>query len=195
LDSITGQEPYNMPAIILDRDGVINEDSDSHIKTLAEWKPLPGSIDAIVRLSRNGWTVAVCTNQSGIARGLTAPEALEAMHAELHRLVNHQGGEIHGIFICPHGPDSDCHCRKPRPGLLLEAGSVLGFSLAGVPVIGDSARDLIAARRVGARPVLVKTGKGLRTLAAGQGPCAGDIHNNLAAAVTALLSEPTEVPT
>ncbi|MEX0732589.1 MAG: D-glycero-beta-D-manno-heptose 1,7-bisphosphate 7-phosphatase [Aquisalimonadaceae bacterium] len=181
-----------MPAVILDRDGVINEDSDAYIKTVGEWRPIAGSIRAIARLSAAGWTIAICTNQSGIARGLTSVKDVDAMHARLRSLVRAEGGEIHGIFVCPHGPDDLCSCRKPLPGLLEQAARELGFSLRGVPVIGDSARDLEAAVRVDARPVLVRTGKGTRTLAQGTNLPPGDIHDNLAAAVDALLREFSE---
>ena len=175
-------------AVILDRDGVINHDSDAYIKSLQEWRTIPGSIDAIVRLSRAGWIVAVCTNQSGIARGLLEPTELTAMHDRLRELVRTAGGDINGIFVCPHGPEDGCDCRKPKPGLLLKASQALGFSLTGTPVIGDSARDLEAARRVGARPILVRTGKGERTLSYMPEP-PEDLHADLAAAVSALLNE------
>lgn len=183
------------PAVILDRDGVINEDSDAFIKSLDEWHPIPGSIEAIVQLSRAGWIVAVCTNQSGIARALMPPEAVQAMHARLLHLVREQGGNIHGIYVCPHGPDDNCACRKPRPGLLLQAAGELGFSLEGIPVIGDAQRDIDAARSVVARPILVKTGKGCRTLAADHHHLpASDIHDNLATATCALIAELSESP-
>ena len=149
--------------VILDRDGVINRDSDAFVKSVAEWVPLPGSIDAIARLSKAGFTVAVASNQSGIARGLFGLEALEAMHARLHELVRAAGGKVDRIEICPHGPDDGCDCRKPAPGLLLKLASHYGIGLAGVPVIGDAARDLEAASAVGARPILVRTGKGAAT--------------------------------
>lgn len=183
------------PAVILDRDGVINEDSDAYIKTLDEWQPLTGSIEAIVRLSRAGWIIAVCTNQSGIARGFTSPAAVEAMHTRLRELVREQGGNIHGIFVCPHGPDDHCTCRKPRPGLLVQAARELGFALEGVPVVGDAQRDMEAARRVGARPLLVRTGKGRRTLETEHHRVpAEDIHDDLAAVANALLAETPEAP-
>ena len=175
-------------AVILDRDGVINHDSDAYIKSLQEWRAIPGSIDAIARLSRAGWIVAVCTNQSGIARGLLQPTDLAAMHDRLLELVRGAGGDINGIFVCPHGPEHGCDCRKPRPGLLLKASQALGFPLAGTPVIGDSARDLEAARRVSARPILVRTGKGQRTLSHMREP-PEELHADLAAAVSALLEE------
>ncbi|MDF0733467.1 D-glycero-beta-D-manno-heptose 1,7-bisphosphate 7-phosphatase [Pseudomonas entomophila] len=156
-----------MKLLILDRDGVINYDSDAYIKSLDEWLPIPGSIEAIAQLSKAGWTVAVATNQSGIARGYYPLETLEAMHARLRVLVAEQGGEVGYIVHCPHGPDDGCDCRKPKPGMLLAIAAHYQASLAGVWFVGDSKGDLEAALAVGAQPVLVKTGKGERTLEKG----------------------------
>ncbi len=174
------------PTVILDRDGVINADSDAYIKSVAEWQPLPGSLEAMARLSRAGWRVVVCTNQSGIARGLFSEATLDAIHAELRARVAALGGVVDGIFHCPHGPGDDCDCRKPRPGLLLRAAETLGFDLQNVPVIGDSQRDLDAARAVAARPILVLTGKG-RTTGASPDHGAERVVRDLAAAVDLLL--------
>ncbi len=149
--------------IILDRDGVINRDSKEFVKSPEEWVPLPGSIDAIAWLSKAGYTLAVASNQSGLARGLFDRDTLEAMHAKLHGLVAEAGGHIDRIVVCPHGPDDGCDCRKPKPGLLLQLGSHYGQSLEGVIVIGDSLRDLEAAAAVNSRPVLVRTGNGAET--------------------------------
>lgn len=181
-----------MRAIILDRDGVINEDSDAYIKSLDEWRPIPGSIDAIARLAQAGWTIAVCTNQSGIARGLISEATVSAIHDRLRERVRQAGGEIHGIFVCPHGPDADCDCRKPRAGLLLEAARRLGFSLADIPIVGDSERDLQAGALVGGRLMLVRTGKGERTLARGLTLAVDGIYEDLAAVVDALLNSKPE---
>ncbi|MBI6951856.1 MULTISPECIES: D-glycero-beta-D-manno-heptose 1,7-bisphosphate 7-phosphatase [unclassified Pseudomonas] len=156
-----------MKLLILDRDGVINHDSDAYIKSLEEWVPIPGSIEAIAQLSKAGWTVAVATNQSGIARGYYSPETLEAMHARLRALVAEQGGEVGLIVHCPHGPDEGCECRKPKPGMLLAIAEHYQVPLAGVWFVGDSKGDLEAALAVDAQPVLVKTGKGERTLEKG----------------------------
>ena len=149
--------------IILDRDGVINRDSKAFVKSAEEWQPLPGSIDAIARLSKGGYTLAVASNQSGLARGLFDRDALDAMHEKLHRLVGDAGGRIDRIVVCPHGPDDGCDCRKPNPGLLEQLGQHYGQSLDGVIVVGDSLRDLEAAAAVNARPVLVRTGNGSET--------------------------------
>lgn len=154
-----------MKLLILDRDGVINQDSDAYIKTLEEWIPIPGAIEAIARLSKAGWTVAVATNQSGLARGYYDQAMLEAMHARLRQLVAEQGGEVGLIVHCPHGPHDGCDCRKPKAGLLKRIAAHYGAELAGVWFVGDSSGDLDAARAVDCQPVLVKTGKGQRTLA------------------------------
>ena len=146
--------------LILDRDGVINQDSPKFVKNTDEWLPIPGSIEAIGKLSRAGYTVAVASNQSGLARGLFDRKALRAMHRKLRRLVAAEGGHIDRIVVCPHGPDDGCHCRKPAPGLLLRLARYYGTSLDGVPAVGDSLRDLEAAVAAGATPILVRTGNG-----------------------------------
>ncbi len=151
--------------VILDRDGVINHDSDEFVKTPDEWLPIDGSIAAIARLSKAGFTVAVATNQSGIGRKLIEPSALEAMHEKLQTLARDAGGSVDYIAYCPHVPNDGCECRKPAPGLYRELSHEFGVSLDGVPVIGDSERDLQAARAVNARPMLVLTGEGERTAA------------------------------
>ena len=170
-----------MKLIILDRDGTINQDSDQYIKSPLEWKPIPGSLEAIARLSQAGWRVVVATNQSGIARGLFDMSTLNAIHAEMHRAVNLAGGRIDAIFFCPHAADSNCECRKPKPGLLREIAARTDIGLAGVPVIGDSLRDLEAAAAVGAKPYLVLTGKGKKTRDAGGLPQGTEIVDDLAA--------------
>ena len=152
--------------IILDRDGVINRDSREFVKNADEWVPLTGSIDAIADLSRAGYTVTVASNQSGLARGLFSRNALRAMHRKLRRLVAAEGGHVDRIVVCPHGPDDNCGCRKPRPGLLLRLARHYGTSLDGVPVVGDSLRDLQAAAAAGATPLLVRTGNGMKAEAA-----------------------------
>ncbi len=175
-----------MKLLILDRDGVINEDSDAYIKSLAEWIPIPGSIDAIARLSRAGWTVAVATNQSGLARGYYDAATLESMHTRLRQLVAEQGGEVGLIVHCPHGPDDGCACRKPKPGMLLQIAAHYGTELAGVWFVGDSPGDLEAALAVHCQPVLVKTGKGERTLSKSL-PANTLVFDDLAAVADQLL--------
>lgn len=176
-----------MKLIILDRDGVINHDSDEFIKTVDEFVPLPGSIEAISRLCQAGYRVAVATNQSGIARGYFDIDTLNAMHDKLRRELASHGGAIDMIAYCPHGPDDGCDCRKPRPGMYRAIARRFDLSLNGVPVIGDSLRDLQAAQLVGALPILVKTGKGQRTLNKGEGLDGISVYDNLSAAVTAIL--------
>ena len=177
-----------MRAVILDRDGVINHDSDEFIKTPEEWVPLPGSLQAIARLHQAGFTVAVATNQSGVGRGLLTPETLQQIHARMLDGVRDHGGAIAEIAFCPHLPDAGCDCRKPAPGLLHELARRLDLDLDGVPVVGDSERDLIAARRAGASPVLVRTGKGLRTLASSRDLQGIPVFDDLAAFVDDLLA-------
>ena len=153
-----------MQLIILDRDGVINEDSDEFIKSPSEWQPIRGSLEAIARLHRAGWHVVVATNQSGIARRLFDLDTLARIHETmLHRVIEN-GGMIEAVFFCPHGPDDGCNCRKPKPGMFLDIAKRLRTDLQGVPAIGDSLRDIEAAKAAGATPVLVKTGKGFGTV-------------------------------
>ena len=175
-----------MKLIILDRDGTINQDSDEYIKSPAEWKPIPGSLQAIARLSQGGWRIVVATNQSGIARGLFDMAALNAIHAEMHRVVNLAGGRIDAIFFCPHAADSSCACRKPKPGLLLEIASRMDVGLAEVPMVGDALRDLEAAAAAGAKPYLVLTGKGKKTREAGGLPQGTQVFADLAAVAARL---------
>ncbi|MCW8919500.1 MAG: D-glycero-beta-D-manno-heptose 1,7-bisphosphate 7-phosphatase [Gammaproteobacteria bacterium] len=173
--------------IILDRDGVINQDSDNYIKTVDEFITLPGSIEAIARLNQAGYRVAIATNQSGIARGYFDLDTLHAMHEKLRGELAVYGGAIDMIAYCPHGPEEGCDCRKPKPGMYQAIGKRFDAPLVGVPIIGDSLRDLQAAQQVGGYPILVKTGKGERTLAKGEGLKGIPVYDNLAAAVIALL--------
>ena len=175
-----------MKLVILDRDGTINYDSPQHIKSPAEWKPLPGSLEAIARLTQGDWHVVVATNQSGIERGLFDMATLNAIHAEMHRAVNQAGGRIDAIFFCPHAAASNCGCRKPQVGLLREIGERFGIELKGVPLVGDALRDVEAAAAVGAKPYLVLTGKGRKTREAGGLPKGTEIFDDLAAIATRL---------
>ncbi|MFV0454729.1 MAG: D-glycero-beta-D-manno-heptose 1,7-bisphosphate 7-phosphatase [Pseudomonas sp.] len=178
-----------MKLIVLDRDGVINEDSDAYVKTLEEWIPIPGSLQAIARLSQAGWTVAVATNQSGLARGMFNASTLEDMHFKMQQLVMEEGGRIDLIVHCPHGPDDGCECRKPKPGLFRTIAEHFGLAdLKDVPVVGDSHRDLHAGLMLGGTPYLVRTGKGLRTLE-GTLPSGTQIFDDLAAVVDHLLEK------
>jgi D-glycero-D-manno-heptose 1,7-bisphosphate phosphatase len=170
-----------MKLVILDRDGTINIDSDQHIKSPAEWKPIKGSLEAIARLTQDGWRIVVATNQSGIGRGLFDMATLNAIHDTMHRAVHQAGGRIDAIFFCPHAGDSSCECRKPKPGMLLEIARRMNVELEGVPMVGDSLRDLQAAAAAGAKPVLVLTGKGRKTRDAGGLPAGTTVVPDLAA--------------
>lgn len=152
-----------MKLIILDRDGVINVDSEQYVKSAGEWVAIPGSIEAIARLTRAGWTVCVATNQSGLARGLFDVAALEAMHDKMRELIAQAGGKLGMLVYCPHGPDDGCDCRKPLSGLFQQIADYYQVPLTGVPTVGDSLRDLEAGSALGCQPYLVRTGKGDKT--------------------------------
>lgn len=179
--------------VILDRDGVINHDSDDFVKTPAEWLPIDGSIDAVAKLCRAGFTVAVATNQSGIGRKLMDRTALEAIHEKLRAQVREAGGDVDRIAYCPHHPDDGCDCRKPAPGLYVQLSREYGMPLDGVPVIGDTMRDLEAARAVNARAILVLTGNGEQTAAdLRQRGDVVETFADLGAAAAALIAESSE---
>jgi D-glycero-D-manno-heptose 1,7-bisphosphate phosphatase len=176
-----------MKLIILDRDGVINQDSDQFIKSPEEWKPIPGSLDAIARLNQAGYRVVVATNQSGIGRNLFDMATLNAIHDKMHRAAAAAGGRIDAVFYCPHAADSTCACRKPKAGMFEDIGERFNVALQGVPAVGDSPRDLAAAVLVGATPMLVKTGKGEKTLAADNLPPGTRVFADLAAVADELI--------
>lgn len=178
-----------MKLIILDRDGVINYDSDLFIKSPDEWKPIPGSLEAIARLNQYGWRVVVASNQSGVGRGLFGMDTLNAIHDKMVKSLSATGGRLDAIFFCPHAADSTCDCRKPKPGMYRDIGERLNFDLTTVPVVGDSLRDLEAAVAVGATPYLVLTGKGGRTLDEGALPAGTRIFPDLAAVVAELTAD------
>ena len=175
-----------MKLVILDRDGVINYDSDQFIKRPEEWKPIPGSLEAIARLCQADYRVIVTTNQSGVARGLFDMHTLNAIHDKMHKAVALAGGRIDAIFFCPHAAEADCHCRKPKTGMLEEVTARYNLSLLGVPVVGDSLRDLESAAKAGAQPILVLTGKGAKTQAKGGLPQGTQIYPDLAVVAAAL---------
>ena len=183
-----------MRLIILDRDGVINEDSAEFIKSPTEWQPIRGSLEAIARLHRAGWRVVVATNQSGIARRLFDLDTLARIHETMHRRVIESGGMIDAVFFCPHGPDDGCDCRKPKPGLFDDIAARLRIELQGVPAIGDSLRDVQAARAAGATPILVKTGKGFGTVSSPELDKEVSVFDDLYSAVNHLLSADTKQP-
>jgi D-glycero-D-manno-heptose 1,7-bisphosphate phosphatase len=176
-----------MKIIILDRDGVINYDSDHFIKSPEEWKPIPGSLAAIARLNQAGYRVVVATNQSGIGRGLFDMPTLNAIHDKMHKACALVGARIDAVFFCPHTAESHCICRKPKAGMLEEIGERYNISLAGVPTVGDSLRDLQSAATLGALPYLVLTGKGTKTQAAGRLPEGTRVFPSLSAMVADLV--------
>lgn len=153
-----------MRLAILDRDGVINHDSDDYIRTPEQWVPIPGSLEAIARLCRAEYRVVIITNQSGVGRGLYTLDMMNKINMRMFELISQKGGEVDALLFCPHEPDAGCECRKPKPGLFHDLARRLKVNLTGVPAVGDSIRDLEAAVAAGASPVLVRTGKGPETL-------------------------------
>jgi D-glycero-D-manno-heptose 1,7-bisphosphate phosphatase len=174
--------------VIIDRDGVINEDSEGYIKSVAEWRPIAGSLEAMAELHRAGWRVAVITNQSGVARGLYDEQTLAAIHAHMRERVRAEGGDLAGVWYCPHLPDAGCDCRKPRPGLFRQLERDLGVSVRGAPYIGDRLSDVQAAEGAGAYPILVRTGTGAHTESL-LAKTAVPVYDDLRAAARALLDE------
>ncbi len=174
--------------IILDRDGVINHDSDAFIKSPDEWIPIPGSLAAIARLNQAGYRVVVASNQSGIARGFFNMSVLNAIHQKMHVAAQAVGAEIDAVFFCPHAAQDCCDCRKPKAGMLHAIAERYEVNLKGVPIVGDSLRDLQAGFVVGCRPHLVLTGKGQKTQANGGLPPGTKTYPDLAAIVADLLS-------
>ena len=179
-----------MKLVILDRDGVINYDSDQFIKTPDEWKPIPGSLEAIARLSHSGYRVVVCSNQSGVGRGLLDMTSLNAINDKMYKALAPFGGRIDALFYCPHPAEANCACRKPRPGMFEDIAKRFNVPLAGVPSVGDSLRDMQASVAAGCQPILVLTGKGRKTLAAGGLPEGTQVYDDLSAAVRAIIAKP-----
>lgn len=173
--------------IILDRDGVINHDSDAYIKSPQEWIPIRGSLHAISQLNKADYRVAVATNQSGIGRGYYNLVSLEAMHHKMRRLLKPLGGYIDHIEFCPHRPDAHCECRKPKAGMLKKIAKKFTSNPQDIVMVGDTIGDYNAAINAGMSFVLVKTGKGKRTLATGQLPKQIPVYENLATYVNQLL--------
>jgi D-glycero-D-manno-heptose 1,7-bisphosphate phosphatase len=177
-----------MKLVILDRDGVINYDSAQFIKSPDEWKPIPGSLEAIAELNQAGFRIALASNQSGIGRGLFDMATLNAINDKMHRALVQVGGRIDALFYCPHTADTNCDCRKPKPGMIEEIARRFGTDLDGVPCVGDSLRDLLAGVPLGAQPILVRTGKGEKTLAEGNLPEGTKVFANLAEAAKYIIS-------
>ena len=177
-----------MKLVVLDRDGVINYDSVHFIKSTNEWIPIPGSLEAIALLNQSGYRVAVATNQSGISRGLFDMVTLNAIHDKMHRALGQLGGRVDAMFYCPHSAEENCSCRKPKPGMMEEIGHRFGMDMKGVPIVGDALRDLQAGAVLGMQPILVRTGKGEETLAAGGLPDGTLVFADLAEAVQHIIS-------
>jgi len=178
-----------MELVILDRDGVINEESDDFIKSVDEWHPIPGSLEAISRLAHSGYRVVVASNQSGLARGRFDIEALNDIHALFHRQLAELGGHIEALFFCPHAPGDGCECRKPKTGMYEQIARRLSVRLEGVYMVGDRLTDIAASRAIRARPVLVRTGKGQEAIASADELTDVEIHDSLADFVDTLLSQ------
>lgn len=176
-----------MKLIILDRDGVINEDSAQFIKSPEEWRPIPGSLEAIARLDQAGYRIVVATNQSGVGRGLFDMDTLNAINDKMVRAVAQAGGRIDAIFFCPHAADSTCECRKPKPGMFLQIAERFGIDLAGMPTVGDSLRDLQAGVAAGCTPYLVLSGKGTKTAVDPELPPGTKVFPDLAAVADHLV--------
>jgi D-glycero-D-manno-heptose 1,7-bisphosphate phosphatase len=170
-----------MKLVILDRDGVINFDSDAFIKSPDEWRPIPGSLEAIARLTQSGWRVVVASNQSGVGRGLMSMASLNAINSKMHKAALQAGGRIEAVFYCPDTADSGSPCRKPEPGMFLAISERFNTVLDRVPAVGDSLRDLQAAAAARAQPILVLTGKGAATRTAGGLPAGTAVYADLAA--------------
>lgn len=177
-----------MRLVILGRDGVINEYCDASIRSADRWFPIPGSLEAIARLTQAGYRVVVATNQPGLAAGWFDLETFHAMHRKMDKLLSPLGGMVDAVFFCPHGADDDCDCRKPKPGLYLDIARRYNIKLRGVPAVGHTLADLEAARAAGARPVLLRTGQGKRTLRTNSVPRQTPVFDNLAAFAETLLA-------
>ena len=169
-----------MKVLILDRDGVINYDSDKYVKNSDEWEAIPESLEAIANITQLGYKIVVCTNQSGIGRGLFSVEELNDIHEKMHRLVKQSGGEIAAVFFCPHTSEDNCNCRKPKPGMIEDICERFNIeNISNVMMVGDSDRDLEAIYTSGGIPVLVKTGNGKKTMAKGKVPPGTLVFENL----------------
>jgi D-glycero-D-manno-heptose 1,7-bisphosphate phosphatase len=145
--------------VILGRDGILNAFREDHVKDPAEWRSLPGALEAVARLNQGGWQVVVATNQAGIGRGMFDMASLNAVHAHMMKELALQGGRIDAVFFCPHAPEDMCDCRKPLPGLLHDIARRFGVDLRHVPMVGDTLRDLEAAQAAGCEAHLVLTGR------------------------------------
>lgn len=176
-----------MKLLILDRDGVINQDSPTYIKSPDEWHPIPGSLEAIARFSKAGYRIVVATNQSGIGRGLFDLETLGAIHAKMHAAANAAGGRIDAVFFCPHPDSANCECRKPKPGLVLDILARTGAAPADTVMVGDSLRDIQAGQAAGCRTILLLTGNGKSAMDHPDMPPNTTVRTDLAAVAAEML--------
>ena len=189
-----------MKLIILDRDGTINEDRDDYVKSAEEWVPIEGSLEAIARLNEAGFHVVIASNQAALGKGLIDMTALNAMHSKMNKLLAAKGGRIDAIFFCPHTDADKCDCRKPKAGLFHQIALRYGLAedeahpmpLKGVPVIGDTLRDLQAGSSLGTTPYLVLTGKGRATQLDPALPKATQVFADLAQAASAIIAAQVE---
>lgn len=178
-----------MKLILLDRDGVINRDSPNYVKTPEEWIPIEGSLEAIAQLYKAGWHIYVVSNQSVLGRGLLTINTLISIHEKMQQLLSQHGANVDALFFCPHRPEDQCRCRKPRTALLEDIALRLQISLVDVPFVGDTEKDINAAKVVGARPMLVRSGQGNATLERGDVPSDVPVFDDLLAATRNLLQE------
>jgi len=178
-----------MKLIILDRDGVINEDSDEYIKSPDEWIPIPGSLEAIGKLSQNSFRIIIITNQSGIGRKIFSVDMLHAIHKKMITHLSEFGGVIDGILFCPCKPEDHCNCRKPKPGLYNEVSNRLQMSLKNVFCVGDKITDIEAAKNAGGSPILVRTGKRKDEVNDELTPKHVPVYNDLASFVDKIITE------
>ncbi|HAE99897.1 MAG TPA: D-glycero-beta-D-manno-heptose-1,7-bisphosphate 7-phosphatase [Methylophilaceae bacterium] len=178
-----------MKLVILDRDGVINRDSATFIKSPNEWIPISGSLEAIALLNQHGYRVAIATNQSGIARGMFDMATLNAIHDKMQKALAQMGGRIDAMFYCPHCADDHCDCRKPKTGMIEEIGRRFSVELDEVYGVGDALRDMQSFSAAGCKPILVRTGKGEETLAHGNLPENTLVVADLAEAVQHIIAE------
>jgi len=174
--------------ILLDRDGVINFDSTDYIKTPDEWRALPGALEAIVRLRQAGHQIAVCSNQAGVGRGIFNEAALASIHSKMIEQLRALGGDLDGLIFCPHHPDAQCECRKPKPGMLLKMIRQLRTEPSATCYVGDSLTDAQAALAAGCEPVLVRTGRGSGTEGPAMALGVTRVYDDLAQFATAQLA-------
>lgn len=145
--------------VIMGRDGILNVYREDHVKSPDEWEPVPGALEAVARLNHAGWHAVVATNQSGIGRGMIDMASVNAVHLHMMQRLREAGGRLDAVFFCPHTPEENCDCRKPKPGLMRQIALRYGIDLRTVPMVCDTLRDLLAARAAGCEPHLVMSGR------------------------------------